>query len=164
MGAGQGGPLVALPLMMTRIGHSEAIFLLTVTRSPTLQERSAAPPFDAIDRDSGSRVIFDQLGPPWLKHGCTDRNPIRTTHTPTYVRTGSILADLVFAPEAVPALGRLSPFVELETWRPLCGRDNAPLTDLGKHVRFPIAGVVQVLGTRLYVPSIWFGTATIYRG
>lgn len=112
--------------------------------------------------DAGGRVFFDELGPPWPKHGCTDRKPVYSTPAPTHVRTGSVLDDLVFAPDAVSAPKRLAPFVSPHEWRPLCGRENGSTEDLGKHVRFPIAGSVQVPGGRLYIPSSWFGVAPIY--
>ena len=67
-------------------GHeSYASFVFPNTRCPVCE----APVF-FYKSPSGGRVFFDELGPPWPKHGCTD-NASPVTHRPggTRVETRS---------------------------------------------------------------------------
>jgi hypothetical protein len=45
--------------------------------------------------EHGSRVFFDELGPPWPKHPCTDSGSVAITFTKLDIRSQAALAEIV---------------------------------------------------------------------
>lgn len=105
----------------------------------------------------GGRVFFDQLGPPWPKHPCTDRGP--ATHSPrktgTHYTSGSVLDTLVLAPSSPPKAQRGFSRVAPYAWRPLVAEKGKAIECIGGHVRFPVDSRERVPGRRFYLPQDW---------
>lgn len=104
---------------------------------------------------AGGRVFFDELGPPWPKHPCTDKPAARR---PGQERWHTVSDGVVLAPGAPPAktasasagvpqlLERHAP----RAWRPLvaCGPVSSTVLFTWTPVATPPAGRVSVLPIR----------------
>jgi hypothetical protein len=97
----------------------------------------------------GGRVFFDELGPPWPKHPCTDKGP-----TGDYNRlvNGPIIGWINPRP-----LGNAAPSISARgVWQPLIIEE---LTKLGSHDRLRLHRRDRLPGTYLYLPAGWVGDA-----
>ncbi len=105
----------------------------------------------------GGRVFFDQLGPPWPKHPCTDRAPASPSprRTGTHFTAGSVLDGLVLSPTSPPKAPRGFSFVAPHAWRPLVAEKGKAIEDVGDHVRSPVDSRERVPGGRFYLPRDW---------
>jgi len=105
----------------------------------------------------GGRVFFDQLGPPWPKHQCTDRGraPSAPRRTGTHFTSGSVLDTLVFAPSSPPKTQKGFSFVAPHVWRPLVAQEGRSIEVVGSSFHFPVDRRERVPGGRFYLPQDW---------
>lgn len=98
----------------------------------------------------GGRVFFDELGPPWPKHPCTDNGP--TTG-------GGIRGhNYVFAPTSLPK-SITPPLHARDAWRPLLADEIARIDEFDR-IRLPQRD--RLPGIFIYVPSGWVGDAPAF--
>lgn len=110
----------------------------------------------------GGRVFFDELGPPWQKHPCTDNSASRTARrSGTHFTVGSVLGDVVFTPQHGSQPG-VVPQRGPHEWRPLVMAEGKRPEPIGQHWRVPVHSREQVPGQRFYVPTGWTGEAPVY--
>lgn len=98
----------------------------------------------------GGRVFFDELGPPWPKHPCTDRGPAAVGSAPAH--------DYVFGP-ATTRQSKSSPLVARDAWRPLLPEE---FTRVGGFDRIRLPKDERAPGKYVYVPIGWTGDAPSY--
>lgn len=106
---------------------------------------------------NGGRVFFDELGPPWPKHPCTDRRniPSKPKRSGTHFTTGSVLDNLILAPTSSPKSKQGFSFVPPHTWRPLVAEKGEIPEPTGHYIRFPVDQRERIPGRHLYLPHDW---------
>lgn len=120
----------------------------------------------------GGRVFFDELGPPWPKHPCTDNGPLgrprestsSSAPAPTHFKTGSILDGMVFAPVAThtPRSAYSHWNVSPYQWRPLiCAEGKKPVPK-GDYDWIELSTIERVPASGFFAPHGWYGDAPIY--
>jgi hypothetical protein len=98
----------------------------------------------------GGRVFFDELGPPWPKHPCTDNGPS------SGARSGA--REVVFEPSRKSSLTP-PPLYRRDQWRPLLTDEIVRVDDFDR-VRIPKQE--RIPGAFFYVPAGWVGDAPSY--
>jgi hypothetical protein len=98
----------------------------------------------------GGRVFFDELGPPWPKHPCTDNGPSGGGGQRTH--------DIIFAPATTQA-SKTPPLYARDAWRPLLAEE---LTRVGECDRIRMPRRERMPGRYIYVPAGWTGDAPAY--
>jgi TPR repeat protein len=95
----------------------------------------------------GGRVFFDELGPPWPKHGCTDNGASQSSNW------GQAVVALEASRSVAP------PHQARSAWRPLLVRE---LEAAAGFDRIKINDHKHLPGTYLYVPVGWVDRAPAY--
>lgn len=90
----------------------------------------------------GGKVFFDELGPPWPKHGCTDH--------------AAALKVPVYGEVSVAQTSKAPPLYEPGSWRPLIIKQ---MGRSGSHDRVELRASEKLAGSHLYVPHGWVGDA-----
>lgn len=110
----------------------------------------------------GGRVFFDELGPPWPKHPCTDTGTSGSARrSGTHFTAGSVLGDVVFKPPQ-PTRPQVVPQRTPHEWRPLVTAEGKRPERIGTYWRVPVHVHDQVPGQRFYVPTGWVGETPVY--
>jgi len=110
----------------------------------------------------GGRVFFDELGPPWPKHPCTD-NSRASGRSSTDLASIWISKVGILRPEILTARPAISPEnVGPHEWRPLIIEGGEPTETVGNHVRFPVDSRMRLPGGRLYLPYSWYLSGPVY--
>lgn len=98
----------------------------------------------------GGRVFFDELGPPWPKHPCTDNGSSAGVSRREH--------NFVFGLGSVRA-PKTPPLHRLDVWRPLLAEELVQIGDF-QRVRMPQGD--RLPGKYVYVPAGWVGDAPAY--
>lgn len=112
----------------------------------------------------GGRVFFDDLGPPWPKHPCTDHaSASGLGRSEPRFSTSSFGSTTVHATETKNGQSG-DGFVHRlpHAWRPLVAEQGKTLEKLGEHARYWVDRRERIPGSRMYLPIKWFMAGPIY--